>query len=91
MAVAKTSHQTDGTPAGEPRDQVFRAIINANNELGRTRYGADAVSYQFAQVGNDLKARDFLGEIDSHPQVGGLVDCTFARGSSSRPLDGAQS
>lgn len=42
--------QTDGTPAGEPHDQVFRSIINANNELSRTRYGGDAVSYQFAQV-----------------------------------------
>ena len=33
-------------------------------------------SYQFAQVGNDLKARAFLKEIDSHPSTGGLVDCT---------------
>lgn len=26
------------------------------------------------QVGNDQKARQFLEEIDSHPEVGGLVD-----------------
>lgn len=40
---------TDGTPAGEARDHIFRVITNANNELRNTRYGPDAVSYQFAQ------------------------------------------
>lgn len=40
---------TDGTPAGEPKDQVFRVIQNANAELQRTRYGPDALSLQFAR------------------------------------------
>lgn len=31
---------------------------------------------EFAQVGNDTKATNFLGELDNHPQVGGLIDCT---------------
>ncbi|KAL7417257.1 hypothetical protein BDY24DRAFT_377238 [Mrakia frigida] len=65
-----------GTPAGEARDHIFRVISNTNSELQRTRYGPDAVSYQFAQVGNDLKAQAFLGELDSHPTIGGLVDVT---------------
>ncbi|KAI5455184.1 hypothetical protein NCC49_000002 [Naganishia albida] len=67
---------TDGTPAGEPKEQVFNVIMRTNQELQRTRYGPDAVSYQFAQIGNDLKAQAFLGELDSHPIIGGLIDST---------------
>ncbi|WWC85855.1 uncharacterized protein L201_000722 [Kwoniella dendrophila CBS 6074] len=67
---------TDGTPAGENRDEVFNVILRADSELKRTRYGPDAVSYQFAQVGDDMKAMKFLEELDNHPIVGGLVDCT---------------
>lgn len=61
---------TDGQPAGEDRGTLFRVIQNASNELSRTRYGPDALSIQIAQVGNDVKARQFLEEIDSHPQIG---------------------
>ncbi|ORY29308.1 hypothetical protein BCR39DRAFT_532222 [Naematelia encephala] len=67
---------TDGTPAGESKDEIFNVILRTDQELRRTRYGPDAVSYQFAQVGNDLKATKFLEDLDNHPQVGGLVDCT---------------
>jgi len=51
-------------------------ILRTDQELKRTRYGPDAISYQFAQVGNDAKATRFLEELDNHPVVGGLVDCT---------------
>lgn len=37
---------TDGTPAGESKDEVFNVIIRADQELKRTRYGPDAVSYR---------------------------------------------
>ncbi|GAA5930985.1 uncharacterized protein JCM15063_002513 [Sporobolomyces koalae] len=67
---------TDGIPGGEARETLTNVIINANNVLRQTRYGPDAVSYQLAQVGNDQKARAFLEEIDNHPVVGDLVDCT---------------
>ncbi|GAA5903059.1 uncharacterized protein JCM6883_002678 [Sporobolomyces salmoneus] len=67
---------TDGIPGGEARDTLTNVIVNANNVLRQTHYGSDAVSYQLAQVGNDQKARAFLEEIDSHPIVGDLVDCT---------------
>ncbi len=40
------------------------------------QYGPDAVSYQFAQVGDDQKAQAFLGELDAHPVIGDLIDCT---------------
>lgn len=55
---------------------MFNTIIGASRELARTQYGPDALSIQIAQVGNDIKARQFLEEIDTHPEVGGLVDCT---------------
>lgn len=67
---------TDGQPAGEPRRAAADAIRHAVDEVSRTRYGRGAVSFEFAQVGTDLKAREFLGELDEDPTIGGLVDCT---------------
>ena len=67
---------TDGQPAGEPQNAIFDTIRNANMELQRSRYGAGAVAFQIAQVGNDVDARKFLEKLDSDPVVGGLVDCT---------------
>ncbi|KAI9863448.1 MAG: hypothetical protein M1830_006150, partial [Pleopsidium flavum] len=71
---------TDGQPAGEPQGAVFDAIRHASSELSRIpRYGQGAVSFQFAQVGNDLKAREFLGKLDSDPGIGHLIDCTSSK------------
>ena len=67
---------TDGQPAGEPTDAVFDAVRYANNEASRSEYGPGAIAFQFAQVGNDEKARDFLGKLDADPVVGRMVDCT---------------
>ncbi|GAA5919153.1 hypothetical protein JCM6882_005503 [Rhodosporidiobolus microsporus] len=67
---------TDGAPGGEDRHTIVRAIKNAKNALQQTRYGADTLSIQLAQIGNDMGARAFLEEIDNHPEIGGLVDCT---------------
>ena len=68
---------TDGQPAGEHLGAVFDTIRYASSELGRMeRYGAGAIAFQFAQVGNDLKAREFLGKLDNDPTIGPLVDCT---------------
>ncbi|KAL8693561.1 MAG: hypothetical protein Q9218_001647 [Villophora microphyllina] len=68
---------TDGRPAGESDGVVREAIRYASNELSRMpQYGPGAISFQFAQVGNDQKAREFLAELDSDPQVGSLIDCT---------------
>jgi hypothetical protein len=65
---------TDGAPQGEDPRKIFNTIRNARAELMRTRYGADALSFQFAQVGNDMRAKAFLEELDNDPEVGGLVD-----------------
>lgn len=67
---------SDGAPAGEPADAVFNGVMRASDELRRSRYGPDSLSLQFAQVGNDMKAQEFLGQLDSHPVVGPLIDVT---------------
>lgn len=67
---------TDGIPGGEDRYKIVQVINNTNRTLAQTRYGSDAISFQFAQVGNDQKARAFLEELDKHPEIGGLIDTT---------------
>lgn len=68
---------TDGQPAGEAPNAVFDAVRYATTELSRMpQYGPGAIAFQFAQVGNDTKAREFLSRLDSDPQVGDLVDVT---------------
>lgn len=42
----------------------------------RSPGGPSSVAFQFAQVGNDLRARDFLDKLDVDPVVGKMVDCT---------------
>ncbi|KAE8145736.1 hypothetical protein BDV25DRAFT_62629 [Aspergillus avenaceus] len=67
---------TDGQPAGEPLDSVANSIRYAVDEVSRTPFGRGAVSFQFSQVGNDPKARDFLSSLDEDPSIGNLIDCT---------------
>lgn len=67
---------TDGQPAGEPHNSVAEAIRYASDEVSKTQYGRGAISFQFAQVGNDLRAREFLGKLDEDPSIGSLIDCT---------------
>jgi len=74
---------TDGQPAGEPATAVFDTVRFAAQEVGRT-YGQGAIAFQFAQVGNDLKARDFLAKLDEDPSVGGMVDCTSSMNAPNK-------
>ncbi|KAL1868167.1 hypothetical protein Plec18167_008358 [Paecilomyces lecythidis] len=67
---------TDGHPAGEPTKTVVDVIRHTVDEVSRTRYGRGAVSFEFAQVGSDLKAREFLSKLDEDPSIGSLIDCT---------------
>lgn len=68
---------TDGQPTGESSGDVARIIKNASDELSRNpRYGKGALAFQFAQVGNDLKAREFLSKLDEEPTIGDIIDCT---------------
>lgn len=69
---------TDGQPGGdEPGpNAIFDTIRYAVNEVSRATGSRGGIAFQFAQVGNDQKAREFLGKLDSDPQVGAMVDCT---------------
>ena len=69
---------TDGQPAGEPQGAVQEAIKHAHEEVERAGY-IGGCSFQFAQVGNDLKARDFLAKLDEDPIVGKWIDCTSSK------------
>jgi len=69
---------TDGQPAGEASNTVTETIKYASQEVGR-QFGPGGIAFQFAQVGNDLKAREFLGKLDEDPVVGRLVDCTSSK------------
>lgn len=66
---------TDGQPAGEPQNAIHDAIQYAVDQVSR-QFGRGAIAFQFAQVGNDLKAREFLSKLDEDPVVGQMVDCT---------------
>jgi hypothetical protein len=76
---------TDGEPAGD-KNNIFGVIRRAVRELAQNpRYGRGAVSFQFAQVGNDLKAREFLTTLDEDPEIGQLIDSTSSKSSASSP------
>jgi len=72
---------TDGQPAGEPQNSIHSAIQYAVDQVGR-QYGRGAIAFQFAQVGNDVKAREFLAKLDEDPVVGSMVDCTSSKFSA---------
>ncbi|KAJ8068248.1 hypothetical protein OCU04_003815 [Sclerotinia nivalis] len=65
---------TDGQP--DNQDEVFQVVKNSSAELARTQYGKQAISYQFAQVGNDKQATEFLKKLDDDRSIGDLIDCT---------------
>lgn len=69
---------TDGQPAGEPHGTIRDVILEAVEATSRprTQYGIGSVSFQFAQVGTDQRAREFLSDLDEDPQIGHLIDCT---------------
>ncbi|KAF2666724.1 hypothetical protein BT63DRAFT_376145, partial [Microthyrium microscopicum] len=76
---------TDGQPAGEAQNTVTDTIKYAVNEVGR-QFGGGGVAFQFAQVGNDQKAREFLAKLDEDPVVGNMIDCTSNYENESEEL-----
>jgi Mg-chelatase subunit ChlD len=77
---------TDGQPSGEPDSAIFDTIRYTNAQLQQSRYGAGAVAFQIAQVGNDQEARAFLAKMDRDPVIGGLVDCTSSGSFTIRSI-----
>ena len=71
---------TDGQPTGESQRDISNIILSASRELqGNQRYGKGALAFQFAQVGNDIKAREFLKQLDENREIGDIVDCTSSK------------
>jgi hypothetical protein len=75
---------TDGQPAGEDMNCLSTVIRGTTNALKGTQYGGGALALQFAQVGNDIKAREFLSKLDEEPGIGELIDCTSSKRSCSQ-------
>jgi hypothetical protein len=69
---------TDGQPSGERADALVEAVRYAHGEASRS-LGPGAVAFQFAQVGNDQQATEFLAKLDNDPTVGNMVDCTSSK------------
>lgn len=66
---------TDGEPSENPKNKVVQVIQECRRRLAG-QYGPKAVAFQFAQVGKDEEARQFLEHLDKDPQVGNSIDCT---------------
>lgn len=69
---------TDGQPAGENKDTVEQTIQYAVDQAQKAGH-PKAVSFMFAQVGNDQKATEFLASLDNNPLFGSHVDCTSSK------------
>jgi len=67
---------TDGEPQGEARDTLFTVINETRAALTSMGFTGNEVAFQFAQVGDEAKATDFLDSLDNHPQIGRFVDAT---------------
>lgn len=65
---------TDGIPAGEPLGKLFDVIKHTS--ILNKEYGGGVIAFSFGQVGTDKNAEEFLHQLDSHPDVGRMVDVT---------------
>lgn len=82
---------TDGQPTGESQRDIAGIILNATRELqGNPRVGKGGVAFQFAQVGNDLKAREFLKQLDENREIGDIIDCTSSKSSHNVSVEQGQ-
>lgn len=66
------------------RDKVLRVIKTSSEELGRTRYGSNAVSYQVTAIGDDPKLGKFLAVLDANAEINvDVSDLLLSRDQSS--------
>ncbi len=66
----RVMHVLAGEPSDTPKDKIKETIHKARKYV--SKYGPKAVAFQFAQVGNDQLAQQFLAELDNDPKVSGL-------------------
>lgn len=67
---------TDGEPTSEPESKIKKVIKTIKDYASKSSYGPGAVAFEFAQVGKDQDAQNFLGRLDNDREVGGMVDAT---------------
>lgn len=66
---------TDGEPYGEPEGAVLKTITKTCKKVEEAGFGR-GVAFQFAQVGMDEKANEFLNMLDNNGDIGKCVDTT---------------
>ncbi|KAF2860000.1 hypothetical protein K470DRAFT_248233 [Piedraia hortae CBS 480.64] len=80
---------TDGQPTDGP-NALPETIRYAVNAAANSPFGEGAIAFQFAQVGNDQKATEYLARLDNDPVVGRSVDCTSNFENESAEMAKAQ-
>lgn len=65
---------TDGEPTN--KQAVIDTIVKCRDAGLRSKYGEHAMSFSFCQIGEERAATKYLGDLDTHPVVGKLIDCT---------------
>ncbi|CAI6092361.1 unnamed protein product, partial [Clonostachys chloroleuca] len=70
------THLINGIRDDRQVETLMQSLQYKGLTLWQSRYGAGAVAFQIAQVGNDQEARAFLAKVDKDPVIGALVDCT---------------
>ena len=65
---------TDGVPDSE--SDVINSICEIKKFSSQSVYGSNAVAFSFAQIGTDSGATEYLNQLDTHSQIGNIIDCT---------------
>jgi len=68
---------TDGEIEGEPKDYLKTVIMRTAGILleNSPPHGPQAVSYQFAKIGDDLRAKKLVQDLDDDPKLCDYIDC----------------
>ena len=79
LVIAITDGQPEGDgPQGNNKDEIYNTLQLAAGLLqSMPQYGKRALSFQFAQVGNDKRATDYLAKLDK--DFGDFVDVTSSK------------
>ena len=65
---------TDGIPDSE--NDVINTIKECREKCISSKYGENAMSFSFVQIGTDKSATKYLDKLDNHPIIGKMIDCT---------------
>jgi hypothetical protein len=67
---------TDGVPTDTPRERTRNVIAGMRQQLIANGLAGSEINYQFAQVGRDRGAQQFLDQLDNDPVIGSFIDAT---------------